>query len=162
CCSVALLNVVIRRANASLIEEQINAVVTTWRRFTPVLLERTPCASAAFNPPATQIYPTPTWPDGRISVTVSPNGTNLPTPPDTGLEKASDAGIVNDRGRLEFRAAGAVARPECSVSVIVQIPLTGSLLEALSGEVGLEVSATRTELMQHYRAERGFLGEIEA
>jgi hypothetical protein len=32
-CAAALLKVVIRRANASLIEEQINGVVDSWSRF---------------------------------------------------------------------------------------------------------------------------------
>ena len=33
CCAAALLNVVIRRANASLVEERVQAVVDSWNRF---------------------------------------------------------------------------------------------------------------------------------
>jgi hypothetical protein len=38
--AVAVLNVVIRRENANLIQERINGVVDSCHRFTPFLLER--------------------------------------------------------------------------------------------------------------------------
>jgi hypothetical protein len=80
----------------------------------------------------------------------------------TWFDKGSLAGIVNDRGGLEIRASRSVEREGCSISVLVRIPLTEPLLKRLSREVGLEISGTRTVQMQRYRAERGFIGEIEA
>src|SRR3954466_7047845 len=69
--AAALLNVVIRRANSSLVEKQINGVTDSWNRFTPLLLERVPCGTSTSNSPVTQAYPTATWPEGHISVTVA-------------------------------------------------------------------------------------------
>src|SRR5262249_40553106 len=63
---------------------------------------------------------------------------------------------------LEVRAMQSVDREECSVSAMVQMPLTESLLKRLSRDVGLEVSGARTVVMQGYREQRGFAGEIEA
>jgi serine phosphatase RsbU (regulator of sigma subunit) len=161
-CAAALLNVVIRRANASLVEEQINGVIDSWSHFTPVLFERTPCGTSASNSSVTQTYPTAPWPDGHISVTVAPRGAHAPMTAATWFDNGSLAGIVNDRGSLEIRASRSVEREGCSISVLVVIPLTESLLKLLSREVGLEISGSKTVPMQRYRAERGLLGEIEA
>ena len=161
-CAAALLNVVIRRANASLMEEQINGVMDSWSRFTPLLLERVPCGTSPSDSLVPQIYPTTTWPEGRISLTVAPRGALVPMTAATWFDDGSLAGIVNDRGSLEIRAFRSVEREGCSISVLVQIPLTESLLKLLSREVGLEISATKTVPMQRYRAERGLTGEIEA
>ena len=161
-CAAALLNVVIRRANSSLIEEQINGVVDSWSRFTPLLLERVPCGTSGSSSSVPQILPSATWPEGRISVTVTPRGANIPMTAATWFDNGSHAGIVNDRGGLEIRANRSVEREGCSISVLVQIPLTEPLLKHLSREVGLEISGTKTVQMQRYRAERGFIGEVEA
>ena len=103
-CAAALLNVVIRRANASLMEEQINGVMDSWSRFTPLLLERVPCGTSPSDSLVPQIYPTTTWPEGRISLTVAPRGALVPMTATTWSDDGSLAGIVNDRGSLEIRA----------------------------------------------------------
>jgi hypothetical protein len=73
-CAAALLNVVIRRANSSLVEERINGVVDSWSRFTPLLLEQVPGETSGSSSSVPQIHPSATWPEGRISVTVTPRG----------------------------------------------------------------------------------------
>ena len=161
-CAAALLNVVIRRTNASLIEEQINGVVDSWGRFTPFLLERTPCATSESDSPVAQVYPSATWPGGQISVTVTPKDAHVPFTAATRFDDGALAGIVNDHGSLEIRTSRSVERQGCSVSVLVRIPLKESLLRLLSGEAGLDISGTRTVLMQRYREERGLIGDVEA
>ncbi len=161
-CAAALLNVVIRRADASLIEEQINGVMNNWSRFTPSLLAQVPCGMSVSNSSVTQTYPTATLSEGHISVTVAPRGALVPMASALWFDHGSHAGIVNNRGSLEIRTLRSVEREGCSISVLVQVPLTESLLKLLSGEVGLEISGTKTVLMRRYRAERGLLGEIEA
>jgi len=162
CCSAALLNVVIRRANASLVEERVQTVVDSWSRFTPLLLERVPCGAATTNVTLADGYPSGVWTEGKVSVTASPRGAHALTTAHTRFDDASFAGIVNDRGTLEIRAMQSVEREECSVSVMVQIPLTESLLKRLSRDAGLELSGAKTGLMQRFREQRGFAGEIEA
>jgi hypothetical protein len=168
CCAAALLNVVIRRANASLIEEQINGLIDSWSRFTPTLLEQIPCSVGASDQFVPQINPAAPWPQSNVSISVTPRGTS-PAFQQHGLlssaawfGKGSFAGVVNDRGSLEIRAVRSIERQGCSVSVLVRVPFTESLLKLFSREAGLEISGTTTVLMQRYREQRGILGEIEA
>jgi len=162
CCAAALLKVVIRRANASLVEERIKGVVESWSRFTPLLLERVPCGTPGQKVSVLRIDPAAMWPDGQISVTVAPKGAQAPMTANAWFDNGSLAGIVSDGGRLEVRALQSAEREGCSVSMMVQIPLNESLLKRLSREAGLEISGTKTIMMQRYRAERGLRGEIEA
>src|SRR5215467_12564989 len=108
CCAAALLNVVIRRANASLVEERVQAVVGSWSRFTPLLLERVPCGAAKTNVTLADGYSSGVWSEGKISVTVSPTRAHAATTAHTRFDNASFAGIVNDRGTLEIRAMQSV------------------------------------------------------
>lgn len=157
-----LLNVVIRRANASLVEEKINGVMDSWNRFTPLLLERTRCGTSASSSAVPQIYPIATWLGGHVSVTVTPRGIQVPMTSAAWFDNGSLAGIVNDRGSLEICAFRSVERDTCAIAVMVQIPLSESLLKLLSSEVGLEISRTNAVLLERYRVERGLWGEIEA
>src|SRR5215475_11994667 len=79
CFAAALLNVVIRRANASLVEERIQAVVDSWTRFTPLLLERVPCGAGTTKVTLPHSYPVAIWPEGKISVTESPRRVHAAT-----------------------------------------------------------------------------------
>jgi len=162
-CGAALLNVVIRRANASLVEDQIKGIADGWSRFAPLLLEQVPCDTPKSDFPVPQGSLAPSWPDARISMTVTPRGDQIPVTWDVRFDNGgSIGGIVNDRGSLEIRASRSLEREACSISVFVQIPLTGPLLERLSKEVGLEISDTKTMPMQQFGANRGMAGEIEA
>lgn len=168
CCAAALLNVVIRRADASLIEEQISGLVDSWSRFTPTLLQQIPCSVGASDRFVPQIHPASPWPQSNVSITVTARGTS-PTFQQYGLlssaasfDNGSFAGVVNDRGSLEIRAVRSIERQGCSVSVLVRVPFTESLLKLFSREAGLEISGTKTVLMQRYREQRGILGEIKA
>lgn len=75
CFSVAVLNVVIRRESASLIEERINGIVSTRKRLTPFLLDQIHgCDMPGSTSPISARYLNAVWPGGDSSITVMPKG----------------------------------------------------------------------------------------
>jgi hypothetical protein len=162
CASVALLNVVVRRENANLIQERIEGVVDTASRFAPFVLGRvSPCQVPASGSPTLKEYPAAIWPEGQSSVTVFPNGGPSAIKPGW-LDADSFAGVVVDRGNLEIRSFRFVERDGCSMSVLVRVRLTESFLNRLSTQAGLEISGVKPVLLRRFRAERGLADEIEA
>jgi serine phosphatase RsbU (regulator of sigma subunit) len=160
--AAAALNVVIRRDNASLIQERINGVVDSCSRFTPFLLEQVgTCRALVSNSPVLKEYPTAVWPEGESSVTVLPIGAHAATAP-RWLDTNSFTGIIVDRGSLEIRSFRSVERQECSIAALVRIRLTESFLTRLSTQAGLELSRTQAVPMRRYHAGQGLAGEIEA
>ncbi|HEX4170479.1 MAG TPA: hypothetical protein VHZ55_33865 [Bryobacteraceae bacterium] len=160
--AAAVLNLVIRRADANVIEERINGVVDSCNRITPFLLERV----AACRPPASKLpvlgkYLEAVWPEIQNSVTVLPKGARVATKPGW-LDTDSFSGVVVDRGNVEIRSFRSVEREQYLISALVRIRLTDSFLERLSTQTGLEVSSSKPVLMERYRARRGMAGEIEA
>jgi hypothetical protein len=152
--AAAVLNVVIRRANANLIEERINGIVDSYNRFTPYLLDQVAtCQTPPSNSPVLEEYPAAVWPEGESSVSVLPKGARAATKP-SWLDADSFAGIVVDRGNLEIRSFRSVEREGCSMSALVRIRLTESFLKRLSTEVGLQISGNQPMLTQQYRAHR--------
>jgi len=159
--AAAVLNVVIRREIATLVQERINGVVDSCSRFTPFLLERVPaCRTPASDSPLLE-DPAALWPGGQSSVTVLSEQAGAAIKPGW-LDADSFSGIVVDRGNLEIRSYRFVEREGCSMSALVRVRLTESFLNKLSTEAGLEISGTKIVPMRRYRAERGTAGEIEA
>jgi hypothetical protein len=59
---VAFLNVVVRRENTNLIQERISAIVDSYNRFAPFLLERVAgCQTLKSNSPILEEYSTALW-----------------------------------------------------------------------------------------------------
>jgi serine phosphatase RsbU (regulator of sigma subunit) len=165
CLSVAVLNVVIRRESAYLIEERIKVIVESRKGLTDPLLERVRgCdASAPSLRPFTEFteYLDAVWPGSQDLVTVLPNGVTRGAGP-AWLNTDSFAGIVVDRGSLEIRFLRTAKREKCSVTVLVRIPLSEPFLEQLSRPAGLEIASGKPVMLRPYRADQGIAGEIEA
>jgi serine phosphatase RsbU (regulator of sigma subunit) len=159
--ALAVLNVVIRRENANLIQERIDGVVDSCNRFTPFLLGQVAaCRMPPSNSPV-EAYPAAMWPEIQRSVTVLRREARAAIKPKW-LGADSFSGIVVDRGNLEIRSFRLVEREGCSVSVLVRVRLTESFLDRLSTQAGLEISNARPVLLQRYHAKRGLADEIEA
>jgi serine phosphatase RsbU (regulator of sigma subunit) len=160
CFSVALLNVVIRRESAYVIEERINSLVDNDQRLAPALVNRVgSCNVTPGNPPLFVEYPRGPWPGAQVTVTALPKGTSVGARP-SWLTADSFAGVVRDHGALEIRSFHTVERDECLI--ILRRPLTPDYLRELSGEAGLQVSDSTPVMLQPYRAEEGVRGEVEA
>jgi serine phosphatase RsbU (regulator of sigma subunit) len=160
CFAVAVLNVVIRRESAYLIEERIKMIVDGHKKLTDSLGDRVSgCQGPASDSPLFTEYLDAAWPESQSLVSVLPHGaTNDVSWHDTG----SFSGIVADRGSLEIRSFRSVEQEGCSVTVLVRNPVDTSFLAQLSRAAGLEISSSKPVLLGPYRAEEGIRGEIEA
>lgn len=162
CFSVAVLNVVIRRESAYLIEERINAIVDNYERLTPALLDRVRgCHERASNSPLITEYLRAVWPGSQTLITATPKEVTDSDRP-TWLRTGSFAGIVVDRGSLDIRSFHNVERETCWVTMLVRTPLSESFLEQLAGAAALQISNSKPVMLRPYRAEEGIKGEIEA
>jgi len=162
CFAVAVLNVVIRRESAYLIEERIKVVVDGRKKLTDSLVDRVSgCQGPASDSPLFAEYIDAAWPEGQSLVSV------LPKEATHGISSSwhntgSFAGIVADRGSLEIRSFRSVERERCSVTILVRNPVNTPFLEQLSRAAGLQISSSKPVLLGPYRAEEGIRGEIQA
>jgi serine phosphatase RsbU (regulator of sigma subunit) len=162
CFTVAVLNVVIRRESAYLIEERINGIVDSCRRLTPSLLNRVQgCHAPPVNSPLFTEYPNAVWPGGQGSITVLPKEVIRPGR-SMWLDKDSFAGIVVDRDSLEIRSLRTAEREGCSVTVLLRVPLTESLAEQLSSAAGFHISSGKPKLLHRFAAHEEMRHVIEA
>jgi serine phosphatase RsbU (regulator of sigma subunit) len=164
CFSLAVLNVLIRRESAYLIEERIKVIVESRKSLMdPVLDKVQGCQfaadSALFN--AFNEHLNATWPGSQSIVTILSTGVPrnggppwLPTP--------SFAGVVEDRGSLEIRFLRTVKRDGCLARILVRIPLGDLFLNQLSSAAGLEIANDKPVMLSSYRRGEGIAGEIEA
>ena len=160
--SVAVLNVVIRRESAFLVEEQLNAIIYNSRKVTYALLDGVPgCVAQATNSPLITDYLSAQWPDSHFSITAMPKGVTFGNGTMWG-DTDSFAGIVEDRGAIEIRSFDVSEREKCSMSILVRIPFSGSFLQQLSRTSGLQIVNTHPTRLLPYRAEQGVKGEIVA
>src|SRR5260370_4384560 len=162
CFAVAVLNVVIRRESAYLIEERIKVIVDSRKKLTDSLVDRVSgCQGPASDSPLFTEYMDAASPESQILVSVLPKGAThgvSSTWHDTGCF----AGIVADRGSLEIRSFRSVEREGCSVTILVRNPVNTSSLDQLSRAAGLRISSSKHALLGPVRAEEGIRGEIEA
>lgn len=164
CFSIALLNVVIRRESAYLIEERIKIIVESRKGIIDPALDRIKGCEYASNTTLLALFTehlNGTWP-GSQSVVIflsseAEYGVNPPW-----LDTPTFTGIVEDRGNLEIRFIRTVKRNSCSVRVLVRIPLGEALLSQLSDASGLEVVDTQPVMLRRYRHDEGLAGEIRA
>ncbi|HYZ85559.1 MAG TPA: SpoIIE family protein phosphatase [Bryobacteraceae bacterium] len=164
CLSVAVLNVVIRRENAYLIEERIKVIVESRKQLTEALLQRVHGCNEPSNRPVLATftdYLDATWPGSQSAISVLPLGVvNGDGPP--WLQTQSFAGIVEDQGELEIRFVRTVQRAACSMRILVRIPINESFLDQLARVAGLEIVTSKPVMLRPYRRDQGMGGEIEA
>jgi len=164
CFSIALLNVVIRRESAYMIEEWIKVIVESREGMMDPVLDRTKGCEYASNAALFALlteHLNASWPGSQSAVSVLPSGAlHSASPPWLGTP--AFAGIVEDRGKLEIRFLRMVKRKGCSVSVLVRIPLGEVFLSQLSTASGLEVVDSQPVMLPRYRQREGVFGEFRA
>ncbi|NYF87998.1 SpoIIE family protein phosphatase [Tunturiibacter empetritectus] len=162
--SIAVLNVIIRRESAYLIEERIKVIVESRKGLMDPVLEKVQgCRYASDLPPFAAFTEqlNATWPGSESMVSIlSPEARHNANP--RWLDATSFAGLVEDRGSAEIRFLRTVKREGCSVRVLVRIPLGGMFLNQLSKASGLEIVDSRPVLLRPYRRDEGIAGEIKA
>ena len=133
CFSVAVLNVVIRRESAYLIEERIKVILESRKGLAdPVLNRAHSCQNESTSTLSTAFteHLNAEWPGSRSTISILPAGSPM-APGLPWLNARSFAGIVEDRGELEIRFVRAVERDGCSLMLDVTIPLAESFLKLL-------------------------------
>jgi serine phosphatase RsbU (regulator of sigma subunit) len=160
CFAVALLNVVIRRESAYLVEERIKLVVYERKELIDSVKGGVhACLESQSNSLRPIGYPVGVWPESQVTV--------LPWREFGGSEQAwydtgVFAGVVADRGHLEIRSFHKDERDGCSGMLTTRVALDDPFLRQLSNAAGLQIVDTRPALLGPYRAEEGIRGEIEA
>ena len=160
CLAVAVLNVVIRRESAYLLEERIKVVVDQRKQLIDSVedgIHSCPASQSNLLQPIGERNGE--WPENQVTVSpLSKSGAFENAWHETG----AFAGIVADQAHLEIRSFRGVERSGCSIMLSASVALDGPFLEQLSNAAGLRVVDTRPTPLGPYRAEEGIRGEIEA
>jgi serine phosphatase RsbU (regulator of sigma subunit) len=164
CLSIAVINLLIRRESAYLIEERIKVIVESRKGLVDAALDRVQsCEDASDSALDTTFkeHLNAEWPGTESIVRVlSTEDIHRVNP--QWLGAPSFAGVVEDRGHPEIRFMGTAKRDVCSVRVLVRIPLGESFLSQLSNASGLEIVDSTAVILSQYRRDEGIAGEIEA
>jgi serine phosphatase RsbU (regulator of sigma subunit) len=160
CLAVAVLNVVIRRESAYLVEERIKVVVYERKELIDSVKDGVhACPEPRSNSLQSISYLDGVAPENQITVLPwGESGRSGHAWDDTG----GFAGVVADWGHLDIRSFQKVQREGCSVMLTARVALDDSFLKQLSSAAGLQVVDTKPALLGPYRAEEGIRGEIEA
>lgn len=162
CLSVAILNVVIRRESAYVVEERINEIVDSSRAVVSTFADEAPgCELSASNSTLSAEYVRALWPESRISTTVV-RGVASDVVRPAWLDTSSFAGTVVDGGALEIRSLRTLERHGCFVTTFLRIPLNQSLLKRLSTEADLQMSSSEPELRGRNHAHEPLNRVVEA
>jgi serine phosphatase RsbU (regulator of sigma subunit) len=164
CFSIAVLNVVIRRESAYLIEERIKIMVESHKSIMDPVLDRVQGCEYASDSALFAAFTehlNATWAGSQSSVTILPTGVPHNADPPW-LNTPSFAGVVEDRGSSEIRFIRTVKRDGCLVRILVRIPLAELFLNQLSSAAGLEIVDVKPVVLSSYRRDGGIAGAIEA
>jgi serine phosphatase RsbU (regulator of sigma subunit) len=164
CFSLALLNVVIRRESAFLIEERIKVIVESRTGIIDPVLNRIDGCEYASNAALFSLfteYMSASWPGSQTVVSMLP----LEVPPGVNppwLDSPTFTGAVEDQGKVEIRFLRMVKRKGCLVRVMVRVPLGEAYLSQSAAASGLEVVDSQPVMLRRYRHDEGLVGESEA
>lgn len=160
CFAVAVLNVVIRRESAYLVEERIKVIVHERKAHIDSVNGGVgACPESRPN----SLLPIgdldDMWPENQVT-TLTRKLTSISK--QAWYNTGDFAGIVADRGHLEIRSFRRVERAGCSVMLTARVALDDLFLKEISAAAGLQIMDTTPALLGPYRAEEGIRGEIEA
>jgi serine phosphatase RsbU (regulator of sigma subunit) len=160
CLAVAVLNVVIRRESAYLVEERIKVVVHQRKELIDAVkggVHTCPDSRSTLLNPTSHLDGV--WPANQVTVLPwGESGRSEHFWDDAGVF----AGVVADRGHLEIRSFQRVELDGCTVMLTAGEALDDQFLTQLSEAAGLQVVDTKPTLLGPYRAEEGIRREIEA
>jgi serine phosphatase RsbU (regulator of sigma subunit) len=164
CFSITVLNVLIRRESAYLIEERIKVIVESRQGLMDPALDKLQGCQYASNSTLFTAFTeqlNAAWPGSQSIFTIlSTKALNTAGP--MWLDVPSFAGVVEDRGSPEIRFMRTVKREDCFVRILVRIPLGESFLSQLSNASGLEIVNSKPVRLRPYRRDEGIAGEIKA
>ena len=153
CLALSVLNVVVRRESANVVEKQIQMFVQASRSVAPAILDQagaclvSPMNSGVLKP--LLAYTDEAFPRAQTSLTVegaadaqvllAGTATRAVKHPDW-LPETGFAGLVVDGGQIEIRDVLARQQSACTLTVIFSLPLGSDLAKRLSSAAGMEVT----------------------
>jgi hypothetical protein len=164
CFSIALLNVVIRRESAFLIEERIKVIVESRKGIIDPVLNRVEGCEYASNAALFSLFTAnlnASWPGSQAVVSMLP----LEVPPGVNPPwrgAPAFTGIVEDHGKIEIRFLRMVKRNDCLVKVSVRVPIGKAYLSQSAAASDLEIIDSQPVMLRRYRQDEGLAGEIKA
>jgi serine phosphatase RsbU (regulator of sigma subunit) len=164
CFSIAVVNVLIRRESAYLIEERIKVIVESRKSLMDPVLDKVQGCQYSSDSDLFSAFTehlNATWPGSQSIVTILSPGVLHNADPQW-LNTLSFAGVVEDGGSLEIRFLRTVKREGCFVRILVRIPLGNLFLNQLSSASGLEIVNSKPVMLSSYRRDEGIAGETEA
>jgi serine phosphatase RsbU (regulator of sigma subunit) len=164
CFSIAVVNVLIRRESAYLIEERIKVIVESRKSLMDPVLDKVQGCQYSSDSDLFSAFTehlNATWPGSESIVTILSPGVLHNADPQW-FNTPSFAGVVEDGGSLEIRFLRTVKREGCFVRILVRIPLGNLFLNQLSSASGLEIVNSKPVMLSSYRRDEGIAGETEA
>jgi serine phosphatase RsbU (regulator of sigma subunit) len=164
CFSIAVVNVLIRRESAYLIEERIKVIVESRKSLMDPVLDKVQGCQYSSDSDLFSAFTehlNATWPGSQSIVTILSQGVLHNADP-RWLNTPSFAGVVEDGSSLEIRFLRTVKREGCFVRILVRIPLGNLFLNQLSSASGLEIVNSKPVMLSSYRRDEGIAGETEA
>jgi hypothetical protein len=156
CFAVAVLNVVIRRESAYLVEERIKLVVYQRKELIDAVKDgEDTCTESRSN----------SLPRSATRMVCGPKTKLLCclgwSPADPSMLRTTQpffAGVVSDRGHLEIRSFHKVEREECSAILTARVVLDDPFLKQVSKAAGLQIVDTKPALWVHTVLRKEFGG----
>jgi serine phosphatase RsbU (regulator of sigma subunit) len=152
--AVVIVNVVVRRESANVVEKQILTLVQATRSIASAALDNVDgCVPERVNSNglnALLAYAREAFPGARISLRVGHNrGTNVAViaKPDW-LSQMGFTGLVADSGQLEIRNVAESRRDQCTVTAVFQLPLGAEVAQRLSDATNLKISAVQPKIFR--------------
>lgn len=159
--SIAVLNVVIRRESAYLIEERLSAIVENQRFNAHLSGPVEECSTPSTTLPVSNGYSDLVWPGSRTALLLLSGGRVRDYRPGW-LKGSYFNGMIADRGSLAIRSFRELKNGSCTTIVVATTALDSALVVRIAEAAGLQVSDSRPIQLLPYRVSEGMLGEIRA
>ena len=159
--AVAVVNVVIRRECAYLVEEKLNAMGENQRFYTQLIGADQVCAASQIDPVASSGAADVVWPGSYTSLfTFSRQRADNLRP--SWLKEDSFTGNIVERGHLGIRSFKKIKADHCETTFLADTGLNAGTMRAMCRAAGLQMADGQPIELQPYREQEGLHGEIAA
>ena len=159
--AVAVVNVVVRRECAYLVEEKLNAMVENQRLYAQLIRSDRTCSTSELRPLAFSNTADIVWPGTYTSMfTVLGRPTDRLRP--AWMLESSFTGTIIQHGRLIIRSFEEYRSGYCAAAYHADTVLDHDTISSLSRAAQLRISDDLPIVLRHYRKQEGVRGEIAA
>jgi serine phosphatase RsbU (regulator of sigma subunit) len=162
CLALAILNVIIRRGSATIVENEINLMVEMSRRSAAGVLETLPfCGRQPTEQVLLSTYARAFPRGASAQMHRVPVASGSPIEEPWWMKGGSFAGLVSEGNRLEVVAAKTITRFGCTENFVLRIPLDATVMRELSIASGLRLIAHSPHLIRRNGSGRQIIHIID-